>query len=76
MLQVFGPIIDGSFRIDLEMARQYLAERLPPSPAAAELAHCRAAAERLVRSPCAAIAAIAAHLLRHRTLSGLEIHGI
>jgi hypothetical protein len=46
-----GPLDDGSDRVDYEMAREYLARRIPnPLQAAAELARYGDAAQRLVRS--------------------------
>jgi hypothetical protein len=71
-----GPITDGGDAPDLQMAREYLARAIPnPLRAAAELARCRVAAERLVRSEFARqrIAKLAAALLRQGTLRGEEI---
>jgi hypothetical protein len=72
-----GPIEDGSDAGDLQMAREYLARSISnPLRAAAELARCRAAAERLVRSAWAQqrIHLLADALLRQGTLRGEEIH--
>lgn len=58
------------------MAREYLARSVPnPLQAAAELARCRAAAARLVRSQWAQarIAKLADALLRRGVLSSEEI---
>jgi hypothetical protein len=74
-----GAIEDGSDAGDLQMAREYLARSISnPLRAAAELARCRAAAERLVRSTWAQhrIRSLADQLLRCGTLTGEEIHRI
>jgi hypothetical protein len=71
-----GPITDGSDQPDLKMAREFIARSIPnPLHAAAELARCRAAAERLVRTAWAQqrIRLLADALLRCGTLSGEEI---
>jgi hypothetical protein len=74
-----GPITDHSDRIDYQMAYEYLARRIAnPLQIGAELARCRNAAERLVRSAWAQqrIRLLADALLRCGTLSGEEIHQI
>ena len=74
-----GQISDGFDLADLQMAREYLSRAIPnPLQAAIELARCRVAAERLVRSAWAQqrIAKLAEALLRHGTLRGEEIHRI
>ena len=74
-----GPITDGGDQPDLRMARTHLAHAIAnPFRAAAELARCRAAAQRLVRSQWAQqrIAKLAEALLARGTLSGEEIHGL
>jgi hypothetical protein len=66
-----GPITDGGDVPDLRMAREYLARSIPnPLRAAAELARCRDAAQRLVRSQWAQrrIRVLADALLRCGTL--------
>jgi len=71
-----GPITDGGDQPDLRMAREYLARSVPnPLRAAAELARCRDAAQRLVRSQWAQrrIRVLADALLRCGTLNGDEI---
>ena len=77
----FGvPIPDpAAIQQDLNMARECVARSIPnPLQAAIELARCRVAAERLVRSEFAQdrIRVLAAALLRCGTLSGEEIHRI
>jgi hypothetical protein len=67
---------DRSDAGDLRMAREYLARSVPnPLRAAGELARCRDAAQRLVRSQWAQqrIAKLAEALLRYGTLRGEEI---
>ena len=74
-----GPITDGSDQPDLRMAREYITRRVSsPLQVSLELARCRAAAERLVRSAWAQqhIRLLADALLRCGTLSGEEIHRI
>jgi hypothetical protein len=74
-----GPITDGGDEPDLRMAReQVLCAIADPLRVGIELARCRVAAERLVRSEFAQdrIRVLAAALLRHGTLRGEEIHGI
>jgi hypothetical protein len=73
-----GAIIDGGDYGDYAMARETLARRFDPLRAAIELARCRVAAERLVRSAWAQqrIRLLADALLRRGTLSGEEIHQI
>ncbi len=71
-----GPITDNNDYTDYQMARGYLADRVPnPLQAAAELARFRDAARRLVRSPWGRqrITVLADALLRHGTLSGEQI---
>jgi hypothetical protein len=46
-----GSIEDGADRIDIDMARQYLARRFHPLRIAAEIARLRDAADRLMRTP-------------------------
>jgi hypothetical protein len=69
---------DGGDYGDYAMAREYLAPHFDPLQAAIELARCRAAAERLVRSAWAQqrIRLLADALLHCGTLSGEEIHRI
>ena len=74
-----GPITDGGDEPDLRMAREHLSRSIAdPLRAAAELARCRAAAERLVSSEFAQrrIRSLADQLLRCGTLSDEEIHRI
>ena len=74
-----GPITDGGDQPDLRMARECVARSISnPLQAAIELARCRVAAERLVRSAWAQqrIRLLADALLRRGTLSGEEIHQI
>ena len=70
-----GKIEDGSDRIDIEMARTYLAQRFDVLQVEAEIVRLRAAADRLVRTPSVQdrIRQIADALLQHDTLSGEEI---
>ena len=75
----FGSIEDGSDEGDYAMAREYLSHAIAdPLRAAAELARCRAAAERLVRSQFGAtrIRLFADALLRHGSLSAQEIYEV
>ena len=72
-------VLDGGDEPDLQMAREHLSCAIAdPLRAAQELARCRAAAERLVRSAWAQgrIRVLAEALLRCGTLSGEEIHRI
>jgi hypothetical protein len=73
-----GSIEDGADRIDIDMARQYLARRFHPLRIAAEIARLRDAADRLMRTPWAQqrIEMIAAALLERCTLSGADIDAI
>jgi len=76
--EYFCGAINGSDRIDIEMAKRYLARQFDPLQIEAEIARGRAAAGRLVRDPWAQerIRQIADALLRHGTLSGADIGGI
>jgi hypothetical protein len=69
-----GPI-NGSDRIDLEMAREYLARTVDALRIGVELARHREAAERLVATPWAQdrIRVIANALLERGTLSGTDV---
>jgi hypothetical protein len=71
-------IEDDADRIDIEMARRYLARRFEPLRIEAEIARLRDAAERLVRTPWAQhrIELIAAALVQHGTLTGEEISAL
>jgi hypothetical protein len=74
-----GPITDGSDEGDLRTAREFLARSIPnPLRAAAELARCRDAAARLVRSAWAQrrIRVLADALLRCGTLNADEISSV
>jgi hypothetical protein len=71
-----GPITDGSDRIDIEMARRYLARRFDLLRIEVELGRARDAAGRLVKDQQQRIRAIAAALLERGTLSGEDIAGI
>jgi hypothetical protein len=73
-----GAITDGADYGDYTMARETLARHFDPLRAAIELARCRVAAERLVRSEFAQqrIARVSRALLARGTLSGEEIHGL
>jgi hypothetical protein len=71
-----GPVSDDGDRVDYQMARRYLADRIDnPLQAAAELVRYRDAAQRLVRSPWAQqrICLLADALMLHGTLSGDEV---
>jgi hypothetical protein len=72
-----GSIQDGADRIDIDMARQYLARRFEPLRIAVEIARLCDAAERLVRTPWAEqrIRLVADALLRRGTLTGEDIAG-
>jgi hypothetical protein len=73
-----GSIEDGADRIDIDMARKYLARRFEPLRIAAEIARLRDAAVRLLRTSWAEqrIRLVAEALLRHGTLTGEEICGL
>jgi hypothetical protein len=74
-----GPSNDGSDAGDLQMAREYLARSIAnPLRAAGDLARCRAAASRLVRSAWAQqrIRLLADALLWHGTLSSEEFFSV
>jgi hypothetical protein len=73
-----GPITDGSDRVDIEMAREYLARWFRPALILFELARHRDAAERLVATPFARhrIPLIAAALIKCGTLTGDDIAGL
>ena len=71
-----GPIEDGGDEPDLKMAREHVSRAIAnPLHAAAELARCRDAAQRLVRSARAQqlIAKLAEALLKQGTLRGEQI---
>jgi hypothetical protein len=73
------PIIDGADRVDVEMAKRYLAEAgVDPLLIGVEIGRCRDAANGLVRTDWARdrIQLIAAALLERGTLSGEEICGL
>lgn len=69
------PPNDTGDRIDVEMARRYLAQRYDASKILFELGRARDSAERLVASPWAKerITRIAAALLKHTTLNSQDI---
>jgi hypothetical protein len=73
-----GAIDDGGDRFDVEMARDYIAERIDDQMRAmAELARCHAA-RRLVTTPWsqARIRLLADQLLRFGTLTAEEVAGL
>jgi hypothetical protein len=72
------PITDGGDEPDLRMAREHLSRAISNSlQAAAELARCRDAAQRLVRSAWATrhIRLLAGALMQRGTLTDEEIFG-
>jgi ATP-dependent Zn protease len=71
--EYFCGAINGSDRIDIEMARRYLARRFDPLQIEVEIEHARAAAGRLVREQEERIRLIADALLQRGTLSGADI---
>ena len=74
----FGSIEDGGDQGDLQIAREYVSRAISNSlQAAAELARCRDAAQRLVRSAWATrhIRLLAGALMQRGTLTGEEIFG-
>jgi hypothetical protein len=71
-----GEITDGGDRIDLEMARGYLAQRFGPLRIGVEFERARAAARRLVIDQKQRIQRIAAALLDRGSLSNEDISAI
>ena len=74
-----GRITDGTDRIDVDMAREFLyLAKFNVFTVAAEIARLRAAADRLVRTPSVQnrIRLIADALLRHGTLTGADISAL
>jgi ATP-dependent Zn protease len=71
--EYFCGAINGSDRIDIEMAKRYLARQFSVLQIGAELERLRDAASRLVRDQKERIRLIADALLRHGRLTGDEI---